>query len=147
MKTRIIAAAILVPLLLLLVLVAPILLAAIVFGLLMAIGAYEFLYRTGLVRRIRLVVYSAVAAFMVSIWSAYDAVQAYLLLGLVVFFILLYSDQRIAASMPVPSVRNSDKRDDGAQCAPRAENQMDISSFSLLARAASTFLIYLSSIS
>ena len=92
MKTRIIAAAILVPLLLLLVLVAPILLAAIVFGLLMAIGAYEFLYRTGLVRRIRLVVYSAVAAFMVSIWSAYDAVQAYLLLGLVVFFILLFSE-------------------------------------------------------
>ena len=101
MKTRIIAAAILVPLLLLLVLVAPILLAAIVFGLLMAIGAYEFLYRTGLVRRIRLVVYSAVAAFMVSIWSAYDAVQAYLLLGLVVFFILLFSEISIPNSLSV----------------------------------------------
>ena len=92
MKTRIIAAAILVPLLFLLVLVAPIPMAAVVFGILLAIGVYEFLYRTGLVLRIRLVIYSAVAAFLVSIWSCYDAVRAYLLLGLVVYFILLFSE-------------------------------------------------------
>ena len=92
MKTRIIAAAILVPLLFLLVLVAPIPMAAVVFGILLAIGVYEFLYRTGLVLRIQLVIYSAVAAFLVSIWSCYDAVRAYLLLGLVVYFILLFSE-------------------------------------------------------
>ena len=92
MKTRIIAAAILVPLLFLLVLVAPIPMAAVVLGILLAIGVYEFLYRTGLVLRIRLVIYSAVAAFLVSIWSCYDAVRAYLLLGLVVYFILLFSE-------------------------------------------------------
>ena len=56
MKTRIITAAIAIPLLLIILLVAPEIVAALVFGALMAVGAYEFLYRTGLIRRIRLVV-------------------------------------------------------------------------------------------
>ena len=53
MKTRIITAAIAIPLLLIILLVAPEIVAALVFGALMAVGAYEFLYRTGLIRRIR----------------------------------------------------------------------------------------------
>lgn len=92
MKTRIIAAAVLVPVLFLLTLVAPKIVTALVFGVLLAIGAYELLYRTGLVRHVRMVLYSAVAAFAISIWSYYDSVHAYLLLGLVIFCMLLFME-------------------------------------------------------
>ncbi len=92
MKTRVIAAAVLVPLLLLIVLVAPKIIAALVFGVLLAIGAYELLYRTGMVRHVRLVVYSALMAFMVSLWSYFGAVHAYAVIGILVFFMLLFAE-------------------------------------------------------
>ena len=92
MKTRVISALIGVPVLLLLLLVAPEMLTAMVFGVLLAIGSYEFLYRTGLVRRVRMVIYSAIAAFMLSIWSYYGGITSFLVLGLIVFFMLLYSE-------------------------------------------------------
>ena len=56
MKTRIVAAAVLVPILFLIVLVAPKEVAAVVMGLILAIGSYELLYRTKLVHRPRLVI-------------------------------------------------------------------------------------------
>ena len=62
MKTRVIAAVILVPVLFAIVLAAPKIVFAVVFGLLLALGAYELLYRTGLVVHIRLVIYSALMA-------------------------------------------------------------------------------------
>jgi len=92
MKTRILAASVLVPLLLIVVLVAPTEVAAVIFGIMMAIAAYELLYRTGLVRRTRIVIYSAVAAFAVAMWSHFGAVQAYLMLGLLVFCLLLFTE-------------------------------------------------------
>lgn len=92
MKTRIIAAAVLVPILFILVLVAPEIVAAIVFGLMLAIGAYELLYGTGLVRHNRLVLYAAVMAFAVCLWSYFDAIQAYLLILLLVYCVLLFSE-------------------------------------------------------
>lgn len=92
MKTRVIAGAVLVIVLLLLVLVAPKWLAAVVFGLLLAIEAYELLYATGLVRHPRLVAYSSVMAMAVSLWSYFDAVHAYLVLGILIFFLLLFAE-------------------------------------------------------
>ena len=92
MKTRIITAAIAIPVLLIILLVAPEIVAALVFGALLAVGAYEFLYRTGLVRRVRMVIYSAVTAFAMAIWSYYGGLQAYLMIGSVVFFMLLFSE-------------------------------------------------------
>ena len=92
MKTRIIASAILVPLLFLITLVAPVTVAAVVFGLLLAIGVYELLYRTGLVRHVRMVLYSALSAFLLSMWSCYGSVHAYLLLGVVIFCMLLFME-------------------------------------------------------
>lgn len=92
MKTRIITAAIAIPVLLIILLVAPEIVAALVFGALLAVGAYEFLYRTGLVRRVRMVIYSAVMAFAMAIWSYYGGLQAYLMIGSVVFFMLLFSE-------------------------------------------------------
>lgn len=62
MKKRIISAAILVPILFLLTLAAPVIAASLVMSALMAIAAYELLYRTGLVKRPRLVIYSCIMA-------------------------------------------------------------------------------------
>ena len=92
MKTRIIAAAVLVPILLLLVLVAPEIAAAIVFSLLFAIAAYELLYRTRLVRHVRLVIYSCVMAAAIGIWSYFGAVHAYAMIGLMAFSVLLFAE-------------------------------------------------------
>ena len=92
MRTRILSAAVLVPLLLLLVLVAPEEISAVIFGLLLAIGAYEMLYRTHLVRRSRMVLYSSLAAFATVMWSFFGAEHAYLMLGMLVFTLLLFSE-------------------------------------------------------
>lgn len=69
MKTRVIAAAALLPLLLAVVLFLPKVFTAIVFGAAASLAAYELLYATGLVKQPRLVAYCAVSAFLVSIWS------------------------------------------------------------------------------
>jgi len=90
MKTRIISAAVLVPILLLLVLAAPKMFSAVIFAVLMAIGSYELLYCTGLVKQPRFVVYSSIMAFAVVMWSYAGAVHAYLLLGLMVFTLLMF---------------------------------------------------------
>lgn len=95
MKTRIIAAAVLVPVLFLIVLAAPEILAALVMGVLLAIAAYELLYRTGLVTQVRLVGYAAAMAFATSMWSYWGAARAYYLLMLMVFFMLLFGEMMI----------------------------------------------------
>lgn len=92
MKTRIIAAAVLVPVLFLIVLAAPESAAAFILGLLLAVAAYELLYRTGLVQRPRLVIYACAMAFAISMWSYFDAARAYFLLMLVVYFLLLFGE-------------------------------------------------------
>ena len=92
MKTRVITAAVLVPVLLVIVLAAPKIVTAIVWGAMMAIAAYELLYRTELVREPRLVVYSAVMAFAISIWSFLGAEHAWGQLGLMVFTMLLFAE-------------------------------------------------------
>lgn len=95
MKTRIIAAAVLVPILLLILLAAPKVAAAIVLGVLLAIAAFELLYRTGLVTNIRLVMYSAAMAFALSMWSYFGAVRAWFMLLLMVFFAVLYREMML----------------------------------------------------
>ena len=92
MKTRIMAAVVLVPILLVLVLFAPKMFAAVILAVLMGIGSYELLYRTQLVKHPRLVVYASVMAFAITMWSYAGAVQAYMLLGLMVFTMLLFAE-------------------------------------------------------
>jgi len=92
MKTRLIAGLSMTAVLFLLVFAAPKGLAAVVYGILMAIGAYELLYRTGLVRHTRLVLYSSAMAFAVTMWSYYNAIHAYLLLLLLVFTVVLFAE-------------------------------------------------------
>ena len=92
MKTRIIASAVLVPILLLVVLAAPKPVAAVIFGLMLAIAVYELLFRTGLVKHPRLVLYSGAMAFSVSLWSCFGAVHAVAVLGILAFFMLLFAE-------------------------------------------------------
>ena len=58
MKTRIISAAVLVPFLFVVVLALDEIVAALIMAAMMAVGAYELLFRTRLVRHPRLEIYS-----------------------------------------------------------------------------------------
>ena len=92
MKTRIIAAAVLIPVLLVLVLAAPKMISAVIFAALLAIGSYELLYRTHLVKHSRLVIYSSIMAFAVVMWSHAGAVHAWLLIGLLLYTLILFAE-------------------------------------------------------
>ena len=92
MKTRILAAAFLVPALLLLTLVLPKGIGAVVMGILQAVAACELLYRTRLVTKPRLVVYCALMAFALAIWSFYGGIHAYFVLLMLIYFLLLFSE-------------------------------------------------------
>ena len=92
MKTRLITAAVCIPLLLLVLLVLDKVVAAVLWGALLSISAYELLYSTGLVREPRLVIYSCVAAFAVSIWSYFDAIHAFGVLLVIVYMGILFSE-------------------------------------------------------
>ena len=92
MKKRVIAAVVLIPLLLLLALVAPEWIAAVAMGLLLSIAVYEMLYRTGIIRHARLLLYSMVMAFAVTMWSYLGAIHAYLQLLMLVFTLLLFAE-------------------------------------------------------
>ena len=92
MKTRIIAAVILLPLLLLVVLVLPKIFTAVLFGLMAAIGARELLNGTGLVKHPRLIAYAMVMAFFVPVWSSMQIVYSLALLGALVFFAVLFGE-------------------------------------------------------
>ena len=92
MKTRVIAAVALLPLLLLVVLAAPKFLTAILFGAMAAIGAYELLNGTGLVKNLRLSIYSMVMAFWSVLWCGLGIGYVWLLLGVLVFWIVLFAE-------------------------------------------------------
>ena len=92
MKTRIVAAAVLIPILLVLVLFAPKMFASVILAVLMSIGSYELLYRTHLLQHPRLVVYSSAMAFAVVMWSHVGAVHAWLLLGLLIYTLILFAE-------------------------------------------------------
>ena len=92
MKTRVIAAAALLPLLLLAVLLAPKIVTAVLFGLMASVGAYELLYGTGIVKQKRLILYSMLMAFGVAMWSYFSIADVWVQLAVIVLFILLFSE-------------------------------------------------------
>lgn len=101
MKTRIIAAAVLLPLLLLIVLAAPKIFTAILFGAMASIAAYELLSGTGLVKHVRLCVYAAASAFWIVLWSGLGISYAWLLLGILALWILLFAEM-MCSGMQLP---------------------------------------------
>jgi len=96
MKTRLITAAVAIPLLLILLLAAPKVIGALIWGVLMSIGAYEMLYRTGFVREARLVIYACVMAFAVTMWSFLDAVHAILVLMVMAFAAVYFIEMMVS---------------------------------------------------
>lgn len=92
MKTRILAGLVLVPVLIVVLLIAPVYVAAAVVGLMCGIASYELLYRTGLVKHPRLNVYSAVMAFGVSAWSYFGMPYFLAQIGLFVYILLLFGE-------------------------------------------------------
>lgn len=92
MKTRILAAAVLLPLLLIIVLVLPKVCTAVLFGLMAAIAAYELMQGTRLVPYPRLTVYAMVFAFLVPLWGFFGQVYAWGLVGILAFVALMYME-------------------------------------------------------
>ena len=96
MKTRIMTAAIALPLLLIILLAFPKVVAAILLGLMFALAAYELLMATGFVKNIRLVIYSAVMALLVALWSYFGCSQVWGSAGLLVFMAALFTEMMLS---------------------------------------------------
>ncbi len=100
MLVRILAAAVGLPLLLAVVLLLPPIGTAILFALACMVGAYEMLWRTGILKHKRIVCYTAVMAAAVVMWSWLRACTVVseqtlwlsMLLGLFVFACLLFAE-------------------------------------------------------
>lgn len=92
MKTRIIAAVALLPLLLIVVLALPKIFTAILFGAMASIGAYELLSGTGYVKHPRLVSYAMIMAMLVALWSYFGMNYALGLLGVLVYTAALFAE-------------------------------------------------------
>lgn len=101
MKTRVIAACVLLPLLLVIVLALPKIFTAILFGLMAALAAYELLYGTSLVKHPRLIAYSMIMAFLVAMWCYFGRDYAAALLGLLVFCAILFGEM-MASHIKIP---------------------------------------------
>ena len=96
MKKRIIAAAALLPLLLVVVLVLPKIFTGVLVGMMAAIGAYELLWSTQLVRVPRLVAYSAAFALLTGIWCSLGMDYGWAILGIIVFVCLLFTEMMLS---------------------------------------------------
>ena len=92
MKTRIISAAVLLPIAFLIIWVLPKAVCAIAVAALCALMVYELLHRSGLVQHTRLLVYTMLAAFMVPLWSHLGMSRPWGQLGLVVFFCAIFGE-------------------------------------------------------
>lgn len=92
MKKRVITAVVLLPLLLAIVLLLPKIVTAVLFGAMSAIGAYELLKGTGLVKQNRLTGYAMAMAFFVPLWSSMRMAYPLALLGVFVFFCVLFAE-------------------------------------------------------
>lgn len=96
MKTRVITAAVLIPVLLVVLLVCPNWVTAWALAVMLAIAAYEMLYRTGLVKHVRMVLYSALAAFSVPLLCHYQVAHGWMVLVALGFVALLFAEVMLA---------------------------------------------------
>ena len=92
MKKRVIAAIVLLPLLLVVVLALPKFCTAILFGLAAAVASYELLYGTGIVKSLRLNLYAMTSAFWMVLWCGLGIGYVWLLLGIMVLWGLLFME-------------------------------------------------------
>lgn len=92
MKLRMLAAALLLPLLLVVLLALPALWTMVLVGLMAAVAAYELLWGTGLVKQPRLVAYSALMGFLTALWSLWGMSYVWFLLGILLFSAVLFGE-------------------------------------------------------
>ncbi len=90
MKTRLIAAAILVPLLLVMLYAAPKIVTVIALSFLCALSVVELLYNSGLIKHFRLVIYTLITAALVPVWCYFGMSKSWALAGILLLFILLF---------------------------------------------------------
>ncbi len=96
MKIRVLAAAVLLPLLLIVVLALPKLITALLFGVMAAIAAWELLKGTGMVRHPRLPIYAMVSAFLVSVWSHLGTPGAWGALWILILLAALFGEMMLS---------------------------------------------------
>ena len=96
MKKRILSAVVLIAVLVIVFLFMPAWVAAIVVGILAAVASKELLHNTGLLTHKRINAYSSLMAFAVSIWSLFGCPAAYIGVGVLVFFALLFGEMMIS---------------------------------------------------
>ena len=92
MKTRVLAAAVLLPLFLVFVLFLPKVLTGIMFGLAAALASFELLSQTQLMKHPRMLIYTAVSAFLIGLWSYFGARREFALLAVIAFFGAMFGE-------------------------------------------------------
>ena len=105
MKTRIISGAVFTAVLALVFFLLPNLVTAVAVAALCAVASYELLFATGLVKSIRINIYSALMAVLVALWSYLGCDYAPMLLGVLLYGILLFGELLISSGKtPVAQV-------------------------------------------
>lgn len=96
MLKRIVVSVILLPLLLLILLWAPKICTALLFAAVAGIAAWELLRGTGLVKEVRLIIYTVIAAVLVPVWSYFGCDGTLGEAGVLVFFVLLFMEELLS---------------------------------------------------
>ena len=96
MKTRILASVVLLPLLLVVLIALPPIYTAILLAAMSAVAAYELLWRTGLLRHVRILVYSMVSAVALCLWSWLDCSRVLGMAIALLFFAALFCEMLAA---------------------------------------------------
>lgn len=101
MKIRTIVSFALLPFVFIIALLAPKIVTALVIGVMAAIGAYELLYTTKLVKHPRMLCYTIAMAFLMSLWSYFGCPHAVSLVIILMFFVLLFTEMMLSG-MKIP---------------------------------------------
>lgn len=104
MLKRTIVGLVLIPVLLLAVLVFPKLLTTLIAGVFCAIASYELLGCTKLIRNPRMLLYTMVAAFCVSLWSYFGCPMSFGVIGVTLFYAALFLEI-VLSDMKIPFSR------------------------------------------
>ena len=104
MKIRIISGAVFVVIVAIVFFLTPAIVTAIVVALMSALASYELLYTTGLVKNLRLNVYSAVMAVLVTMVSQYAAYSIFFFI-ILLYWMLLFSEVLLSSGkIPIAEI-------------------------------------------
>jgi phosphatidate cytidylyltransferase len=105
MKTRIIAGAVFTVVVALTFFLAPTAVTAVTMAFMTVLASYELLLTTGLVKYIRLNVYSAMMGVGIVLWSYFGGGHAHMVLGILLYFMLLGSELLLSSGkLPVAKI-------------------------------------------